>query len=140
MRKYKLVGLIVCWTLSLAYTFASEGAIPSRRSSGQIYQLIEKYRLSASKPASERKRRSILAGLRAQLQQELSKGLKYNDSTLYLVNRALLQVTYIVKNDCAKARQLLVSGTTGSDPSTEAEKQRDRESREGLYLYQSVCR
>ena len=140
MRKHKLINLLVICILSFSYSTPSQGSLPSRKSSGQIYQLIEKYRIRASKQSSESNRRSALVGLRKQLQAELQKGLKYNDSTLYLVNRALLQVTYIVKNDCSKARELLVSGTTGSDPSTEAAKQRDRESREGLYLYQSVCR
>lgn len=139
MWKLKLIGLIVCWTLTFVYTLVSEGAPHRRMSSGQVYQMVEKYRLVAQNAKSEKARRNALRPLRNELEREVKIGLKFNDETLFLANRVLLQVEYILGNNCSKAKDLLLSGTNGADESSIAGKRRDREVREGLYLYQSVC-
>lgn len=140
MWKFKLIGLIICWTLTFVYTYVSEGAPHRRLNTGQVYQLVEKYRLSAQLASSEKNRRKALKPLKSELERQVKLGLKYNDDALFLANRVLLQVEYILGNNCEKAKELLVSGTNGSDDSFFSTKRRNREVREGLYLYQSVCR
>lgn len=138
MRKLKLTALTSCWVLTLACAFATEAALHRRMNSGQVYQLVEKYRLAAQKADSEKARRKALRPLKKLLEREIKLGLKFNDEAHLLANRVLVQVEYILENNCGKAKDLLISGTGGGFWRTQ--QPRSREVREGLYLYQSVCR
>ncbi len=111
-------------------SIASSAAIPRRLNSGQVYQLIDKYRIRASAGTTEKLRRAILKGLYRQLTKEMRKAQKPDPETNLFLERSLMQVKFIVKNDCRTAHKLLTAGP----------ERRDRSVREGLYLYQSVCR
>lgn len=73
------------------------------------------------------------------LNVEFEKGLKANDNTFFYVNGLLLNIEYLLQNDCDKSKQLIQGSTTGTDGSADAQKRNDQSIKEAMSLYAAYC-
>lgn len=111
----------------------------ARLNRAQIQAWISEFKERAALASKESDRRVLLAKLHRGLDREFQKGLKASDDTFYFVNRLLLQVEYIQRNNCTKSRSLLEGNTPGNSDSVDRESRRQVELREGLELWTVVC-
>lgn len=70
---------------------------------------------------------------------EFEKGLKANDRTFFYVNALLLNIEYLLQNDCDKSKQLIQASTTGTDGSADAQKRNDQSIKEAMSLHAAYC-